>query len=88
MAHFKIGNLDRRQVDELHGLFLHCWEVKHQGSDPDYTFRAEILDELNVPWSIQNWVAEYAQVRTNIHRQFSSILMEILYKTQQNVSIN
>ena len=70
--------MNREQVNALHSLFIHCAVVNFDGVKPDYKFYAKKLDELNVPWHVQNRVAEAAATRENVYsRYFKNLLKEL-----------
>lgn len=73
--------LNKKQIDALHGLFVHCAAVNFDGVKSDYSFYAEKLDALKVPFNIQNAIACAAECRENVYGlYFSTVLKNELEK--------
>lgn len=56
---------DRKQAEELRGFFAHCWHVRWDNEQPDWSHYAKLLDALNIPFWAQNAIADLASVREN-----------------------
>lgn len=72
-----VFELSQRQADTLSGFFVHLWCVNFEGVKADYGFYANRLDELEVPWWVQNKVSGLADVRENNFFYFRTILKKI-----------
>ena len=57
--------ISRKQYEVLHGLFVHCWSVYHQGYEQDFKFYADRCDAEGIPWHVQNTVSCISEVRSN-----------------------
>ena len=75
-----IENLNDKQIDNLHGFHLHCWNVYHMNGKSNFEFYAKLLDELNISWPIQNTVAIMAETRENAFYYFKPQLKKALEK--------
>jgi len=64
---FDNGGKGSPVYEALNGLYLHCWAVYHEGTQSDFSFYADKLDGLRVPWWVQNAVSILAEQRTSIH---------------------
>ena len=53
--------LSKPQFDQLKGFYAHCYCVAHEGAKGDFGFWAQQLDNANIPWSVQNRVAGFAE---------------------------
>jgi hypothetical protein len=55
-----------KQYDLLQGFYAHCYCVYHKGVNADFGFWATQLDNSDVPWSVQNFVAVTAEDKDSI----------------------
>jgi hypothetical protein len=72
--------LTHQQLDALKGLYAHCYHAKFDGGELNAPFWAEQLDRLEVPWFIQNLVADLAGKRESnakyLTPQINKIVLE------------
>ena len=66
--------INEKQKEALFGLFLHCYGVYHHNQKADFEFYAKKLDELKVPFTVQNLIAQAAENRDNYYLYFSTVL--------------
>lgn len=62
------------QFDSLLGFKLHIWNHYHDESRCDFGFWAKKLDELQIPWFVQNTVAILMETRANGFSSLKSLL--------------
>lgn len=68
--------INRQQLSLLQGFYTHCFCVYHEKEKQAFSFYAEQLDQANIPWSIQNMVAEFAETRESIGLYLTTLLKE------------
>ena len=70
--------LNKKQIDMLRGLWLHQGSVTHEHEKPDFKFYADQLDNLKVPFWLQNAIAYEAASREAFYgKYFSTILQTV-----------
>jgi hypothetical protein len=73
--------INRHQLDLLKGFYAHLYCVYHHGAKSDFGFYAELLDNTNVPWSVQNTVAVLAEDKASQSKYLTTLL------TQKNIHV-
>ena len=68
--------INRHQLDNLLGFYTHCFCVYHDKVKSDFAFWANQLDDINVPWSVQNTVAVLAESKGNQRFYFRTLLKQ------------
>lgn len=62
------------QYDALLGFKLHVWNHYHGETKMDFGFWAEKLDNLKIPWFVQNTVAILMETRSNGFSSLKNLL--------------
>ncbi len=67
--------ISNKQYQLLKDFMLHCYHVIHNNNTNNYTFWAKLLDDNNIPWSVQNNAA-YLMEDYNSKNYYSSTLLK------------
>ena len=66
--------ITRAQFNALLSFYTHCHCVYHDKIQANFTDWAIQLDELAIPFTVQNLVAELARTKSNIGFYFTTLL--------------
>ena len=69
-------NITKSQYDHLTGFFFALSCHYCEGIKTNFGHWANLLDDRNIPWSIQNYVAELATSKENTGKYLSTLLKE------------
>ena len=76
MTKTTFNDLTEKDIQQLHGFFMHVWSVKQGTTKADFRFYAQLLDDLNIGWHIQNTAAQLAENRNNMFLYFTPLLQK------------
>ena len=66
--------INQKQFSVLQGFKLHTWNVFHNKTPNMFKFWADELDKVNIPYSLQNKVANWTVVRENGFKSLKEFL--------------
>jgi hypothetical protein len=67
--------INRKQFDILLGFYTHCYCVYHDKVKQGFAFWSEQLDAANIPWSVQNTVANLADDKSTQQKYLRTLLL-------------
>jgi hypothetical protein len=69
--------ITEEQLDALKGFKLHIWTHYHEKeSHFDHSFWAQMLDDLKIPWFVQNTTAILMETRANGFSSLKALLQK------------
>ena len=66
--------ISKEQLSVLQGFKLHTWNVFHNKTPSKFKFWAVELDKNNIPYSLQNKVANWTLIRENGFKSLKEFL--------------
>lgn len=69
--------ITEEQKEELKGFFLYMFSYIHGEEQNHFSWWAQKLDNLKIPWIVQNLIAGAAEDKQNGYIYFSSLLKKL-----------
>jgi len=77
--------ITEKQFELLRDFMTYVWHTVHDGSKSHHEFWAKQLDELNIPFAVQNEAANLMEKRENGFFYFRGLLEKRDIKTRKEI---